>query len=75
MLAAAQGNRQTQTNLGSMYAEGCGVPQNLEYAYAWWSVGAAGGACQRLLLNVLEHANVRSRSNPKRQYDWQSDNR
>ncbi|WP_341534326.1 hypothetical protein [Oceanisphaera pacifica] len=32
-----------QNNLGTMYANGEGVPQSLKQAYAWWSVAAASG--------------------------------
>ncbi|MDP7628350.1 MAG: SEL1-like repeat protein [SAR202 cluster bacterium] len=42
-LAAEQGYAFAQYNLGLMYANGRGVPQNNVRAYVWWSVAAAQG--------------------------------
>jgi TPR repeat protein len=42
-LLAEQGNANAQNNLGSMYANGEGVPQNNIRAYVWFSVAAAQG--------------------------------
>ncbi len=42
-LAAEQGDASAQYNLGGMYAEGRGFPQNNISAYVWWSVAAAQG--------------------------------
>jgi TPR repeat protein len=41
--AADQGNVVAQHNLGVMYANGRGVPQNYAEAYKWWSLAAAQG--------------------------------
>ena len=40
---AEQGNVSAQFNLGVMYDNGEGVPQNNVRAYVWWSVAAAQG--------------------------------
>ena len=40
---AEQGNARGQFNLGFMYANGEGVPQNNVRAYVWFSVSAAQG--------------------------------
>jgi len=42
-LAVEQGNAGAQSNLGLMYANGEGVPQNNLRAYVWFSVAAAQG--------------------------------
>jgi TPR repeat protein len=42
-LAAKQGDAEAQNNLGIMYANGDGVPQNNVRGYIWWSVAAAQG--------------------------------
>ena len=41
--SAEQGNASAQFNLGYMYANGEGVPQNNVRAYVWFSVSAAQG--------------------------------
>ena len=38
--AAEYGNIEAQTNLGTMYFHGNGVPQNLEEAFKWYSLAA-----------------------------------
>jgi uncharacterized protein len=40
---AAQGDAQAQTNLGLLYAEGRGVPQDYMMARQWWEKAAAQG--------------------------------
>jgi uncharacterized protein len=40
---ANQGNANAQTNLGSMYAEGKGVPQDYKTAVKWWTLAAEQG--------------------------------
>ena len=40
---AEQGNASAQYNLGVMYSNGEGVPQNNVRAYVWYSVAAAQG--------------------------------
>jgi hypothetical protein len=40
---AEQGHADAQYNLGAMYADGEGVPQDNVRAYAWWSVAATQG--------------------------------
>ena len=39
--AAVQGHADAQYNLGAMYAQGNGVPQDYVRAYMWWSLSAA----------------------------------
>jgi hypothetical protein len=41
-LAAEQGNAAVQNNLGVMYANGLGVPQDKVLAYALYNLSAAG---------------------------------
>lgn len=41
--AAEQGDATAQNNLGLMYANGEGVPENHVLAYAWWDLAAAQG--------------------------------
>jgi len=41
--AAAQGNATTQYNLGLMYANGQGVPQDFVQAHMWYNLAAAKG--------------------------------
>ena len=43
-LAAEQGYGPGQLNLGLAYRDGRGVPQNLVYAYMWFSLSEAQGA-------------------------------
>ena len=40
---AEQGNALAQYNLGAMYANGAGVPENYVLAYAWYNLAAAQG--------------------------------
>jgi TPR repeat protein len=40
-LAADQGRADAQSNLGSMYAEGEGVPQDFAQALMWFTLSAA----------------------------------
>ena len=42
-LAAEQGDLPAQSNLGLMYSNGDGVPQNNVRAYVWFSIAAAQG--------------------------------
>ena len=42
-IAARQGLARAQHNLGLMYANGEGVPQDDVLAYAWWNLAAAQG--------------------------------
>jgi TPR repeat protein len=42
-LAAAQGLAVAQNNLGFMYGNGKGVPQNYIRAYMWWNLAASSG--------------------------------
>ncbi|MEE8263505.1 MAG: tetratricopeptide repeat protein, partial [Gammaproteobacteria bacterium] len=42
-LAAEQGHLDAQNNLGFMYAQGRGVPQDRVQAYAWLNMAAEGG--------------------------------
>jgi len=42
-LAAEQGNASAQYNLGLMYDNGQGLPQNYQLAYMWFSLAAAKG--------------------------------
>jgi len=42
-LAAEQGNALAQYNLGIMYGNGQGLPQNHQLAYMWFSLAAAKG--------------------------------
>ncbi len=42
-LAADQGIAVAQSNLGAMYYNGQGVPENFVEAYKWWSLAAAQG--------------------------------
>ena len=42
-LAAEQGYSYAQSNLGMMYADGEGVPEDLVYAYMWLNLSAAQG--------------------------------
>lgn len=42
-LLAEQGNARAQSNLGNMYYNGRGVPQNYVSAYMWWNLAAAQG--------------------------------
>ena len=41
--AAEQGDADAQYNLGLMYANGQGVPQDNVYAHMWFNLGAANG--------------------------------
>jgi TPR repeat protein len=41
--AAEQGNARAQTNLGDMYANGRGVPQDYILAHMWFNLAAAQG--------------------------------
>jgi len=41
--AAEQGDADAQYNLGLMYANGQGVPQDNVYAHMWSNLGAANG--------------------------------
>ena len=41
--AAERGNAKAQNNLGLMYAQGEGVPEDDAKAYAWLSIAAAQG--------------------------------
>ena len=38
-----QGLAEAQINLGSMYANGEGIPRDYVQAYAWWNIAAARG--------------------------------
>ena len=40
-MRAAQGNAEAQNNLGALYANGHGMPQNDMRAYLWHSLAAA----------------------------------
>ena len=42
-LAAEQGVARAQYNLGRMYHQGLGVPQNYVYAHMWWHIAASSG--------------------------------
>ena len=42
-LAAGQGNASAQTNLGWMYLNGKGVPEDYVLAYHWYNLAAAQG--------------------------------
>jgi TPR repeat protein len=42
-LAADQGNAFAQNNLGLMYAQGFGVPEDIVLAYMWFNLSAAQG--------------------------------
>jgi localization factor PodJL len=42
-MAAEQGHRDAQYNLGGLYARARGVPPNLGQAYKWFSLAAAAG--------------------------------
>lgn len=42
--AAVQGNTKAQSALGTMYADGKGVPQDYVEAHMWFSIAAANGA-------------------------------
>jgi TPR repeat protein len=42
-MAAEQGNAKAQTNLGVMYANGQGVPQDYVLAHMWFNLAAAQG--------------------------------
>ena len=42
-LAAEQGDALAQTNLGFMYANANGVPEDLVFAYLWFNLSAAQG--------------------------------
>jgi len=46
-LAAEQGNAEGQVNLGTMYAEGQGVPQDYALAHKWLNLAAAKGGTTR----------------------------
>ena len=41
--AAEQGDPLSQHHLGFIYADGRGVPQSLQEAYAWWAAAAMNG--------------------------------
>lgn len=43
LFAAEQGNARAQYNLGVMYANGTGVPEDYVQAYAWVNLAAAQG--------------------------------
>ena len=45
-LSAAEGNEYAQYNLGHMYAEGQGVPQNYKEAFKWFRIAAEQGIPQ-----------------------------
>ena len=45
-LSAAEGNEYAQYNLGHMYAEGQGVPQNYKEAFKWFRIAAEQGMPQ-----------------------------
>ena len=42
-LAADQGNANAQNNLGVMYADGLGVPENYVTAHMWFNISIANG--------------------------------
>ena len=42
-MSAEQGDAIAQYNLGVMYDNGTGVPQDYKEAYAWWSVAKGNG--------------------------------
>lgn len=42
-LAAVQGHALAQSNLGLMYAQGLGTPQDFVRAHMWFSLGAKAG--------------------------------
>ena len=46
-LAAEQGNAEAQRNIGVMYAEGQGVPQDYVMAHKWLNLAAAQGGTTR----------------------------
>ncbi len=43
-LAADKGHAQAQVNLGLLYDQGNGVPQDFVYAYMWFNLAASNGA-------------------------------
>jgi hypothetical protein len=43
-MAAEQGNAAAQNHLGSLYADGRGVPQDYAEAYFWLSLASASGS-------------------------------
>jgi uncharacterized protein len=47
--AAEQGDAHAQFNLGVMYADGIGVPQDAVQAYMWYNLAAAQGVNQRMV--------------------------
>ena len=44
--AAEQGDAEAQCNLGELYANGTGVPQDYAQAVAWYREAAEGGNAQ-----------------------------
>jgi uncharacterized protein len=40
---AEQGNADAQSNLGLMYANGEGVPEDDVYAHMWWNLAGSNG--------------------------------
>jgi len=42
-LAAEQGTADAQNNLGVMYGNGLGVPQDYIRAHMWWNIAASSG--------------------------------
>ena len=54
-LAAEQGNADAQDNLGVMYANGKGVPQDYKIAVKWFKLPAAyTPICGEILLPLME---------------------
>ncbi len=48
-LAAEQGDVKAQTELGTAYWGGMGVPRNAPEAVRWWQRAASGGECRAML--------------------------
>ena len=45
---AGLGEPDAQFNLGNMYSDGEGVPQDYVQAYKWWNIAGAGGDADAL---------------------------
>src|SRR5262249_33661472 len=57
-LAAEQGNATAQSNLGSMYYSGQGVPQNYVQAYMWLDLAASRSSAREDRDEAVSNRNV-----------------
>ena len=70
-LAAEQGDVEAQYNLGLTYANGEGVPQDLEAALKWWKLAAEqGSADAQSDLGVMDQSGIGVPQDYKEALKW-----